>query len=577
MCDLTPHQRPSPLPSHRQPSDALILIVDDQATNLKMLRQLLADTPYQLTFASSGQQALERAKASHPDLILLDLLMPDMDGLTVCQQLKREAATAGIPVIFLTASHETEHLLQAFEQGAVDYVTKPFRSEEVLARIRTHLALKQTQRELDGLNRYLDDQVQQRTAALLQSLSFARTAQGITRSLRDTLDEIQIFATVVQALSEALGLQSCQIATYDSDRAVAAIAYACTDGVSSPSEKEYPFTRFQPIYGELHQGRTVQTSLLNAADHGLSGSMLLLACPLQDHQRVIGDIWLYRRSSRPFSAEEVQLVEQIANHSAIAIRQARLFEGSQAQVEELERLNHAKDDFLKTVSHELRTPLTSIKAVADTLQSILQQPNWQTEHQQSIEKVIPLLVGECDREIKLVNTMLEFIYLDVTTVPLSDDIRLDNLVNSITPLYKQRLQVQEQTLTVNLADNLPLLRTDTEILSRILIELLDNACRYTPHEGELELSAACSQDHVDILVSNSGVTLTEKELSRIFDKFYRLPQRDRWQHGGVGLGLALVEKQVHYLGGSIRAVQDRQRFQIWLKLPAPGAASSQQP
>ena len=552
----------------------LILIVDDQATNLKMLRQLLADTAYQLTFASSGPQALERAKAVQPDLILLDLLMPGMDGLTVCRHLKADDATADIPVIFLTASHESDHVLQAFDHGAVDYVTKPFRSSELLARIRTHLTLKRTQRELDSLNHHLDGQVQQRTAALLRSLAFAETTQRITRNLRDTLDENQIFATVVEALSDTLELQRCQIAIYDRDRQQSVVAYAYRDGRSSPPNIAHSFTRFSAIYETLRQGQIVQMPLLagtaQALDHDLGAAAQLLACPLQDHQSVIGDIWLYRPLIRPFSPEEIQLVEQIANHSAIAIRQARLYESSQTQVEELERLNHAKDDFLKTVSHELRTPLTSIKAAADTLQAILQQPNWQEKHQQSIEKVMPLLVDECDREIRLVNTMLEFIHLDVSDDPPPDEVRLKDLIGSITPLYDQRLDAREQTLTVTLAPDLPLLQTNADTLGRVIIELLDNACRYTPFQGEIELTAFFDNRYVGLSVSNSGVALSEKQLDQIFEKFYRLPQHDRWQHGGVGLGLALVEKQVAYLGGHIRATQTSQRFEIQIVLPSQG-------
>jgi len=129
------------------PQDCLILVVDDAPLNLRVLRGLLADS-YRLTLASKGEQVLKRVKMSQPDLILLDLMMPGMDGLAVCRQLKQHAFTAEIPVIFLTASHEMEHLTEAFEQGAVDYITKPFRAPELLARIRTHLELSHLRRRL---------------------------------------------------------------------------------------------------------------------------------------------------------------------------------------------------------------------------------------------------------------------------------------------------------------------------------------------------------------------------------------------------------------------------------------------
>jgi len=118
-----------------------LLIVDDLPANLKVLRGVLDSLGHQMMFATSGQQALDRVANTPPDLILLDLMMPDMDGLEVCHALQQSPQTAHIPVIFLTASHEDDHLKQAFAVGAVDYITKPFRSDELLARIQTHLAL----------------------------------------------------------------------------------------------------------------------------------------------------------------------------------------------------------------------------------------------------------------------------------------------------------------------------------------------------------------------------------------------------------------------------------------------------
>lgn len=124
--------------------DFLILVVDDIPANLKVMKEILEPVGYSVTFARSGDQVLERVKLAKPDLILLDLMMPEIDGLQVCEALKAEPKTQDIPVIFLTASQEEEHLIQAFELGAVDYVTKPFRKPELLARVRTHLLLKYT-------------------------------------------------------------------------------------------------------------------------------------------------------------------------------------------------------------------------------------------------------------------------------------------------------------------------------------------------------------------------------------------------------------------------------------------------
>ena len=127
----------SPVPSSN------VLVVDDITKNLQVVGTMLRNAGYAVTPATSGAEALKGIRVRVPDLVLLDLMMPEMDGLEVCRRLKADALTQSIPVIFLTASNEIEHLVKGFEVGAVDYMTKHFNAPELLARVRTHLELKQ--------------------------------------------------------------------------------------------------------------------------------------------------------------------------------------------------------------------------------------------------------------------------------------------------------------------------------------------------------------------------------------------------------------------------------------------------
>lgn len=136
------------------PADFLILVVDDLPANLKVVGSILAREGYVMTYAISGAQALERIEAATPDLILLDLMMPQMNGIEVCQIVKANPAYAELPIIFLTASQEQQHLIDAFAAGAIDYVTKPFQVQELLARVKTHLKLKDI---TDRLRQALDE------------------------------------------------------------------------------------------------------------------------------------------------------------------------------------------------------------------------------------------------------------------------------------------------------------------------------------------------------------------------------------------------------------------------------------
>lgn len=129
-----------------------ILTVDDVPKNLQVLGTILRKENYQVSFASSGKAALSIIESDKPDLILLDIMMPEMDGYDVCQKLKSQEDTREIPIIFLTAKNETEDIVKGFEYGAVDYVTKPFNVSELLARVSTHLELKKSKETLKKLN-----------------------------------------------------------------------------------------------------------------------------------------------------------------------------------------------------------------------------------------------------------------------------------------------------------------------------------------------------------------------------------------------------------------------------------------
>lgn len=125
-----------------------ILIVDDVQANLELLGDILGRKGYEIVAANNGQKALLLAKKVLPDLILLDVMMPDISGYDVCEKLKQDEATKGIPIIFLSAKNESKDVVDGFSYGAVDYVSKPFIKEELMARVKTHLELKHQKEEL---------------------------------------------------------------------------------------------------------------------------------------------------------------------------------------------------------------------------------------------------------------------------------------------------------------------------------------------------------------------------------------------------------------------------------------------
>ncbi len=437
-------------------------------------------------------------------------------------------------------------------------------------------ALSQANAQLTHLNTDLERQVQARTAELEQMLRFEATLKRITDKVRDSLDESHILQTALQELTQVLEIEGCDTALFDTEETTSTISYESTKGVPSKLGYVIPLADFAEEYTQLQQGWCFQFCNLVS---DFRGPVAILACPIFDNQGVLGDLLLFKQQQQSFDEQEIRLAKQVANQCAIAIRQARLYQTAQAQVKELEKLNQLKDDFLSTVSHELRTPVTNMKMAIHMLSRSLQQnqsffadlsnPDVQNN---KIARYFQILLNECERETSLINDLLDLQRVEAGVQPfLPTTIHLlDWLPQRLQP-FEQRTQNRQQHFKSEISPNLPPLMCDSASLERVLTELLNNACKYTPPHETIKVTAQSQEGNIQLTISNSGIEIPENELPLIFDKFYRIPKADRWQQGGTGLGLALVQKLVARLGGTIQVESASGQTCFTVALPLIGS------
>jgi PAS domain S-box-containing protein len=243
--------------------------------------------------------------------------------------------------------------------------------------------------------------------------------------------------------------------------------------------------------------------------------------------------------------------------------------------DETKILHRLKEEFLSTVSHELRTPLTNMKMAIQMLNIALKIEDGgfsdsTPKNPESLKasRYFQILNNECDREINLINNFLDLQKLDTDTKPLVlETIRVKPWLTRVVESFQTRHHNLHSRLHLHIPNLLTPLICDPFSLERILVELLTNAYRFSPPDSEITINVTLKSHTILFQITNTGVEISQAQLKRIFEKFYRIPSTDPWKQGGTGLGLALVQKLTSYLGGTIDVESGVNLTRFILELP----------
>jgi signal transduction histidine kinase len=538
----------------------IILIVDDSPQNLRLLIQILTQENYKVRAANNGVQALESARQQPPSLILLDVMMPEMNGYIACTQLKADPATYDIPVIFLSAMNTTEDKVAAFKAGGVDYITKPFHAEEVLVRIATHLKLREMQQQLRAQNARLEKEVAERQRAEAQILLLHELDMAILGAA--TPEAIASIAAT--RLRQTLEAQRVTVLEFRVDEAPKILVIEAGDNLIVHSSSKQAIWSDIEMFSRLCHIPDLETvTARSPVQEQLysEGIRAYMSIPLPFQQQLIGALVLEAQQPHAFAPEAIDIATQVAITLAIGIHQARvalnlreeIAERQQAQAtlqaytQELEISNAELDAFAHTVAHDLKNPLAGLLGIAYLLEK--------RAADRPLESIVKSARHIARAGEKMNNIIDELLLLasvrkleEIPRTPLDTD----DIVNEALARLEEMLDEYEATLT--LPEHWPVAIGYAPWIEEVWVNYLSNALKYGghPEEGiapQVSIGYDLLEDkNIRFWVQDNGPGLSAEEQAQLFTQFTRLHQA---RAGGHGLGLSIVQRIMTRLGGTV--------------------------
>lgn len=472
--------------NHKAKAD--ILAIDDTPENLALLSQMLTEKNYKVRSVTKGSTAIRGAKAAPPDLILLDVKMPEMNGYEVCQQLKADDRTKDIPIIFISALGDVFDKVKAFQVGGVDYITKPFQVEEVLARLDTHLTIRNLQIKLEVQNSQLQQEIAEKNAA---EDKFAKAFRACPNPIAIADYESGRVLEINKSFLQMSGYDAAEVIERNIEQIYSRSAFAVYKQALSKSDMQ-GFVRNLELEFPTKSGQ-IKILLLSMELIELDGTK----CTLQ----ILNDITEHKR---------------------------------------------LENEFISLVSHELRTPMTSTIGALDLLNS--GQLGTLSDRGKNILQVA---IRNSERLIRLVNDILDLERIKsgkIAIEPIPCNLKT-LIIQATETMQGMANQAQVQLILEEPADIS--LNLDCDRILQTLTNLLSNGIKFTEPGGIVKLKAGVENDICQIIVQDTGRGIPEDKLESIFERFQQVDASDSRSKGGTGLGLAICRHIIEGHQGKI--------------------------
>lgn len=579
-----------------------VLVVDDNPTNLGLLFEYLNAYSITVLVAEDGESAFALIKDRKPDLILLDIWMPGMNGFEVCTELKRQEYSRDIPIIFISAMSDTTGKLRGFDLGAVDFITKPFHKEEVLARITAQLTILNQRRalekeieirknseeelrksqdvleekvkertvELSGANEQLRNQIEQYKKArqsIEYRLSFdevvtrissnliSASAENIFDQLHISLEQLAAFLDVERAyvlfISESLNKIEEAIEYYPPDQnpGVSLFKGMSIDAFSI----KFPF--FKHLIGDDQQILKVddldqlpEAAEIEKAMFASLNVKSFLMIPLIEDGKVEGFIGFNaKKTKRIWSEVDISMLKIVGEIFHNSYKRKIYEERITQYSEELQQTNASKDKFFSIIAHDLMNPFTVMMTLSDMLVRYYDR----YEDEKRIKNIIDINQA-VKRTYSFLENLLQWARSQKGTIEvIKESLSLMELLTQVHFLHKTQLEEKQITLNFDIPENTTIF-ADKNTITTVFRNLIANAIKFTHQGGEITITVKQDDQHTDISITDNGIGMKQEHLEKLFKIDQSSTTVGTANEKGTGLGLILCKEFIDKNGGELR-------------------------
>jgi signal transduction histidine kinase len=530
---------------------ARILVVDDQRISRETVAAILREADHEVATGSSGEEGLHLAREWSPDVIILDVYMPGLDGFEVVQRLQAHPVTGLIPVIFLTAEPPSDdQVVRGLDLGAYDFLTKGGSRGELLARVGVMARIKRGADELRALARISD--------SLLQTLDPGELARRFVGHTREVFRaEGALFCIPASELREPLTASN---GVEGSERQLQELALVLGGLVEDGAAAVVRAEEVSGPGGALLRRGGVRSMITSRLPDGERGASMLAVFSTRENS--------FRRDSDP------SLLQLVGRQALIALENALLHAEAREQAAALEASMQQRSRFFASMSHELRTPINAVIGYNELLRDGVYGDLSETQ-----ERAVGKVAASARHLLELINDVLDISKIEAGKLDMEVQ-RVDLTALIHDTVTSIALQAEEKGIEM-IVDAPPRLemRTDPARVRQIVLNLLSNAVKFTS-EGHVRVAIHHSAtresekegEQVEVQVSDTGPGIALEDQKRVFEEFEQVGQ----QAGqGTGLGLAISARLAELLGGGLSVESEPgmgSTFTLSLPLETPAPA-----